>query len=149
MPAYFRAMAPVPKARDGMSAIVLWMPRIDDVMSGDDWVMRCRIARTRVRCSAIMDRLEHSLRAHPTDGVLSHQTPMCRWCKSARYSRIIQVYTMPSSSRSELVMVPDGLSALQNWFCMSGGNGTCHTVGGMWALPGRITPPTPILDTLQ
>ena len=65
-----------------------------------------------------------------TAGVLSEKVAMVQWRRSWTTAKVASCAMVPASSRSELVMEPDGLSVLTKACWTEEGKGTAKHMGG-------------------
>jgi hypothetical protein len=79
-----------------------------------------------------------------TVGVLSHNVPRGACMIVGAEAKITPIAkTSAASSRSELVMLPEGLSSVMISVSMSRGNRSLQTDGGMLSRRENHTPPAP------
>ena len=138
-----------PKERDGISAIRLCTPGICRGVKGHASLALIRYASALKSLLAGVERLDAILSIHPTDGLLSLSMRTCLWRRSLTTCSITSHNsTRPAISRSELVMVPPGLSSVWSWAFMLSGHSTLNTVGTHAVVIPNTTPPAPSFDAL-
>ena len=90
-----------------------------------------------------------NLYAHATADVLSQNVPTCSCCRLIGWSsRASQLSMAPASSRSLMVMDPDGFWSVTSCAWMSAGHSTCQINGCNGLSPLHHTPPAPNLQAL-
>ncbi len=92
--------------QEAKSAMVLVMPGMCEVVSGEAWQASMQSSRIQRRWAAFVAFVTSSFVAHSTVGVLSHQQAMCACLRSANCSRTIHCRRSLTILRSEFVILP-------------------------------------------
>jgi len=129
--------------------MLLVMPGICDMVRGEAWQASMQSAKMWRRCAAFIAFVASSFVAQAAVGVLSHQQAMCAWVRSANCSRTIHCRRSPTISKSEFVVVLQGLVCETMLHWMSSGNWMCHTIGGSSLFRPNHMLPAPFLEALQ
>ena len=117
------------------------------VISGHALLVFNRNAIACTNCSATFDCFDASLFIHPIDGVLSPINAIVFSVRSPPTpSTTNHAITIPAISRSELEILPPGLSADLTSNVTSFGHCHLKTVGTHLEFSPNTTPPTPWLD---
>ena len=74
--------------------------------------------------------MTEALVPHTTAGVLSKKVPEVQSHMSLYAARAVMCLMVPASSKSELVIVPQGLLSLRSWIWISSGNWECRMYSG-------------------
>jgi len=127
------------------------LPSAWNGVRGKAWHAIICNAKMRKSCATLTAFMDSNLDTHAMVGVLLHQQATCGvWARFAKFSRTNHWRMSPTISRSKFEIVPFGLSCIISCFWISGGNGTCQTIGGekCFSNPNH-TPPTPCHNASQ